>query len=284
MNNITIPLLTAADIDCRVLTVSKTAKGDVGAVIALYKDARVDMRILDEVFGIFGWKRHHDVIKDNLFCTITIKDYDTGEWVPKQDVGVESNTEKEKGEASDSFKRAGTNVGIGRELYTAPFMWIKLNEGEYYAKGQTNGKDTFACSNFLKFHVQSIAYDDRIICQIVIADGKDDVRFKSGTVPTKQPEPKKPLIDDELVTRLYTVANKHGITPKQVMQAVLKDYGKTSIETLTEAEYAALITRLSKATSKQTPSTQPVQRTTTVALMDNTDFDTDLMYSNVDMP
>lgn len=123
-----IRLLNANEIDVRVQSVSKTRNGTVGAVLLLYKDARVDMKILDEVFGIYGWKRSHELINGNLFCTISIRDKETGEWISKQDVGVESNTEKEKGQASDAFKRAGFNIGIGRELYTAPFIWLSYRK------------------------------------------------------------------------------------------------------------------------------------------------------------
>ena len=121
MKEFTIPLLTEQDIDCRVQSVSKAKTGKVGAVLLLYKDARVDMRILDLVFGPGNWQRTHEVINGNLFCSIDIWDEEKKTWVRKQDVGVESNTEKEKGQASDAFKRAGFNVGIGRELYTGPF-------------------------------------------------------------------------------------------------------------------------------------------------------------------
>lgn len=97
--------LTKDEIDCRISTVS--AKG---LSLLLYKDARVDMRVLDETVGAENWQRKHELINGNLFCSIGIK---CGtEWVWKQDVGVESYTEKEKGQASDSFKRAGFNWGM----------------------------------------------------------------------------------------------------------------------------------------------------------------------------
>lgn len=111
--------LTADEIECRVSTVSQK-----GCSLLLYKDARVDQNLLDETFGIFGWQRKHEVIDGQLFCTVSVKEPETGEWVSKQDVGTESYTEKEKGRASDSFKRACFNLGIGRELYTAPFIWV----------------------------------------------------------------------------------------------------------------------------------------------------------------
>lgn len=110
--------LRADEIEVRVGVVRKN-----GISLLLYKDARCDMNILDETFGITGWKRHHELINGSLFCTVSIRD-ENGEWISKQDVGVESYTEAVKGAASDSFKRACFNIGIGRELYTAPFIWI----------------------------------------------------------------------------------------------------------------------------------------------------------------
>lgn len=174
-----IPLLTANDIECRVQSVSMARNGSVGAILLLYKDARVDMRILDQVFGINGWQRTHEVINGNLFCNIDIWDNEKKCWVRKQDVGVESNTEKEKGEASDSFKRAGTNVGIGRELYTAPLIYVALNESEYYEAGKDGkGKTIYRCYSHVKFAVQNIGYNDRKeINKLIIADRTGNVRF-----------------------------------------------------------------------------------------------------------
>jgi hypothetical protein len=107
--------LRADEIDCRIAQVKET-----GLSLLLYKDARCDQNILDEVVGPFNWKREHT--RDNRNCIVSIKNPETGEWVSKEDTGTESNTEKEKGLASDSFKRACFNWGIGRELYTAPFV------------------------------------------------------------------------------------------------------------------------------------------------------------------
>ena len=102
--------LRADEIEVRVGVVRKN-----GISLLLYKDARCDMNILDETFGIAGWQRKHELINGALFCTVSIKD-ENGEWISKQDVGVESYTEAVKGAASDSFKRACFNIGIGREL------------------------------------------------------------------------------------------------------------------------------------------------------------------------
>lgn len=177
MKEFTIPLLTAQDVDCRVQSVSKAKNGKVGAVLLLYKDARVDMRLLDQVFGPGNWQRTHEVINGNLFCTIELWDEEKKCWVKKQDVGVESNTEKEKGQASDAFKRAGFNVGIGRELYTGPFIYVELADNEFYSERQGN-KDVFKCYSNTRFKVSSIEYNDRReISGLVIVDRNNTVRF-----------------------------------------------------------------------------------------------------------
>lgn len=169
-----IPLLTANDIECRIQSVSKNKTGKVGAVLLLYKNARVDMRILDEVFGIENWQRQHELINDNLFCNVGVR-FD-GEWVWKQDVGVPSNTEAEKGQASDAFKRACTNWGIGRELYTAPFIYVTLNDGEWY---ESNGKIKASAS--VKFNVTKIEYNDRReIVGLEIKDSRGGIAFALG--------------------------------------------------------------------------------------------------------
>ena len=131
--------LRADEIECRVQSVKPN-----GLVLLLYKDARVDMNILDEAVGSANWQREHYECKGNLFCRVgidlnAIHEIKEPRWVWKSDCGTESNTEAQKGEASDSFKRACFNWGIGRELYTAPFTWIpgekcNINNGKCYDK------------------------------------------------------------------------------------------------------------------------------------------------------
>lgn len=178
-----IPLLSAQDIECRVQSVSRAKSGRVGAVLLLYKDARVDMRILDQVFGPGNWQRTHEVINGNLFCNIDVWDAEKRAWVRKQDVGVESNTEKEKGQASDAFKRAGFNVGIGRELYTGPFIYVELGDNEFYSEGQQGNqkKEVLKCYPNTKFFVTAVAYNDRReISGLTIVDRNGAVRFDMG--------------------------------------------------------------------------------------------------------
>ena len=166
--------LKASEIDCRIQSIGQNKTGAVGTTILLYKDARVDMNILDETVGAMNWQRGHSVIDGNLYCTISIWDEEKEQWIAKSDVGTESNTEKEKGQASDSFKRAGFNWGIGRELYSAPFVYIQLDKSEYKER---NGKLT---SN-AKFKVKDIAYDEsRNIVRLIVVDSKGKVRYTLG--------------------------------------------------------------------------------------------------------
>lgn len=167
-------VLKASEIDCRIQSIGQNKTGAVGTTVLLYKDARVDMNILDETVGAMNWQREHSVVNGNLYCTISIWDEAKEQWISKSDVGTESNTEKEKGQASDSFKRAGFNWGIGRELYSAPFVYIQLDKSEYIER---NGKLT---SN-AKFKVKDIAYDEnRNIVRLVVVDSKGKVRYTFG--------------------------------------------------------------------------------------------------------
>ena len=167
-----IRTLRADEIECRVQQVKAN-----GCSLLLYKDARCDMRILDEVFGVLGWEREHQVIDGNLYCTIRVWDEQHSRWVSKQDVGTESMTEKQKGQASDSFKRACFNLGIGRELYSAPFIWIKLNAAEVKREG-SKCKLNFG----VDFHVKEISYsENREIKNLVITDKEGNIRYKLGS-------------------------------------------------------------------------------------------------------
>lgn len=172
-----IRTLNADEIECRVGTIN-----DRGCSLLLYKDARVDMRLLDEVFGPTNWKRSHELINGNLFCTISIWDDEKREWVTKQDVGTESSTEKEKGQASDAFKRAAFNWGIGRELYSAPFIWINLDSSEII-------KNSFGkLSTRTKFTVKEIKYNSKKeISRLVLVDDKGTIRYSYGIKVSDKP-------------------------------------------------------------------------------------------------
>ena len=149
--------LRADEIECRVQSVKES-----GLVLLLYKDARVDMNILDETVGSSNWQREHYECKGNLFCRVGIDvnalvENAEPRWVFKSDCGTESNTEAQKGEASDSFKRACFNWGIGRELYTSPFIWIPADKCNI-----KNGK----CYD--KFIVEKIIIENKQIVALAI--------------------------------------------------------------------------------------------------------------------
>lgn len=163
--------LKANEINVRVQSCNYNPKTEkCCAIYLLYKDARCDMNILDESVGVERWQRNHQVIDEKLYCNVGIKFGD--EWIWKQDVGVESNTEAEKGQASDSFKRACFNFGIGRELYTSPLIKIWLTKDEdYYVK---NDK----AIPTLSLDVATINYDEnRNIVRLVLTDQNGKVRF-----------------------------------------------------------------------------------------------------------
>jgi len=122
--------LPITSIDFRIQSINK---GGYATILA-YKDARVDMKRLDEVCTALNWKRQH--LNNNANCIVSIYDDSKKEWVSKEDTGTESNTEASKGLASDSFKRACFNWGIGRELYDYPLIQCKLNKDEWELNGQ----------------------------------------------------------------------------------------------------------------------------------------------------
>lgn len=157
-------LLKENEIDVRIATINGK-----GASLLLYKDARCDMNILDETVGPYNWKRSHT--RENANCIVSLWDENKKEWVSKEDTGTESFTEKEKGLASDSFKRACFNWGIGRELYTAPFIYVSSDKMNIHEK---NGK----YATYDKFSVEKIAYDEnRQIAGIAIKNQKGERVF-----------------------------------------------------------------------------------------------------------
>lgn len=177
--------LKANEIECRVAQVS--AKG---CSLLLYKTARVDRAILDEEFGVMNWQNDFKTIDGKMYGGIGVLSNgfndcwkDNPQWVWRWDCGTESNTEAEKGQASDCFKRAGFKWGIGVELYTAPFIWINAETEQYNGKWKL--KDKFA-----KFDVKTIGYDNnRNINKLVITDNKGNTVYELGKyiAPIKEP-------------------------------------------------------------------------------------------------
>ena len=164
--------LTISEIDFRVQSVNK---GGYATILA-YKDARVDMNRLDAVYGVGYWQKKYDVINDNLFCSVGVWNGQLEQWVWVQDVGTESMAEKEKGQASDAFKRACFNLGIGRELYDYPIIQVKLLDEEL---DKTTGKPNW---NFkLKEWIWFSQFNEQgKINYLGAKDQKGNARFQWG--------------------------------------------------------------------------------------------------------
>ena len=205
--------LRADEIECRVNTINAN-----GCSLLLYKDARVDMRILDSTFGSMNWQRKHEVIDGNLYCTVSVWDAEKEQWISKQDVGTESYTEKEKGQSSDSFKRACFNFGIGRELYSSPFIWINKNDVELVER---NGKFT----TYDHFTVKDIGYQGEMISRLEIAnDKKDRIVYTFNKLGAQKYIPEftpteadklKPATSDQ-IEQLEKICEENGVTTSDI--------------------------------------------------------------------
>ena len=209
-----IRLLEVNEIECRIGTINES-----GLSLLLYKDARVDQKILDECFSPCGWKRSHQEIGGSLYCTVEVWDEEKKQWIGKQDVGTESYTEKEKGQASDSFKRACVNWGIGRELYSAPFIWISAEKAAIRCEGKR-------CVTSERFQVSAIGYDERReINHLEICNSKGITVFrmqakKESTAPRRlknTPEEVKAQLSEKMRTDLQKELRRTGISLEQVL-------------------------------------------------------------------
>ena len=226
--------LRAEEIECRISTVKKDGSA---LSLLLYSTARAAQAILDESVGCMNWKRRHPN-QNKEFCIVSIYDEDKGEWVEKEDVGTESYTEKEKGQASDSFKRACANWGIGRELRTTPQIWVNVPDCSTFEK---NGKYT---SND-KFNVSSIGYKDGRISALEIKNSRTcKVVFRLGDL--EQPEP----VDNDIVIpdsgdlpisepkkkEIRSLCKKYGIKVEDLYAS-----NKLTEETATERQGALIL-------------------------------------------
>lgn len=214
-NGLHFRYLHADEIECRVATVNEK-----GLSLLLYKDARVDQNILDETVGPLNWQRHHT--RDNANCTVSIWDDEKEQWIEKEDTGKESFTEAEKGLASDSFKRACFNFGIGRELYTAPFIWIPATSCTI--KQGKNGKP--ACYD--RFDVSDLKVENGRITQLEIVNESKKQKVYEWTARKNEKKTQKP--DDSTGgrnaatktadTSTGAADNSTGTTPAETGQPV----------------------------------------------------------------
>ena len=224
-------LLNTDEIECRVSEIDKQGRY---LRLLLYKTARTDSALLDETVGPMNWSNDYRTIDGKMYCGIGIRSADTGEWIWKWNVGTESNMEAEKGEASDSMKRAGFVWGIGAELYTAPA--IKVSSDECNIKDY-NGK--FKCYD--RFSVSRIEYTEQgAICLLAIScNGKQCFAWREGeTGAKKQETPEeaqkkefervKPLSCELCGEKIKGVRRKDGtiVTADEMAAQTKERYGK----------------------------------------------------------
>ena len=234
-----IRLLNSDEIECRVGTISEK-----GLSLLLYKDARADMKILDETFGAMNWERQHELIGDNLYCTVRIWDDNKHQWISKMDVGTESYTEKEKGQASDSFKRACVSVGIGRELYSAPFIWIPATKVNIQKKNDR-------CITYDKFKVKEIRYNqNREISGLVISNQNGQVVYSLFPTEAGKMQAITAFSGAKKAVDYEQSINKELERTGVALDTVLKRYKVQSIQEMSEETCQKAINSLKKTKSK----------------------------------
>lgn len=223
--------LRADEIDVRINQIASNY-----CTMLLYKDARCDMNILDETVGAYNWKREHT--RDNANCIVSIYDNQREMWVSKEDTGTESFSEAEKGLASDSFKRACVNWGIGRELYSSPSI-ITFPRKDMIPKGKDseffeNEKGKITTKTY--FWVEIIDYDENDnIKDLIIRDNKNNIRFSQLSKEkdkelSKMSETMKKMIianeekddtfDREKFYKYFGVESDANLTYKQIEEAI----------------------------------------------------------------
>lgn len=169
--------LKASEIDVKVKKVTES-----GVVLLLYKTSRTDMDLLDETVGSENWQDEYKSIKDNLYCNIKIKCGD--EWIGKEDCGIESREDggnEKKGEASDAFKRAGFKWGIGRELYTSPFIFVSSDAVPVIEKEFKGKKSYYLKNSFTRFSVSKIGYNENREINLLEIKADKNVVWEYGT-------------------------------------------------------------------------------------------------------
>ena len=216
-----IRLLHYDEIECRIGSISEK-----GLSLLLYTDARAAMKILDETFGCLNWQRSHQMIGNSLYCTVSVWDNEKQQWISKSDVGTESYTEKEKGQASDSFKRACVSIGIGRELYTAQFIWVSANRINIQRKGDK-------LITYDKFKLSDISYNEnREIVGLTIVNQNGEVVYSLG--------------QSERTSTINRELERTGVA----IDAVLNRYGVSSVDDMTEETYRSAMNSLKKTKSR----------------------------------
>lgn len=237
--------LTPDEIEVRVDRITEK-----GVALLLYKNARIDMALLDEVIGEEYWQRDHKKVKENMYAGVGLYNKELKEWVWKWDCGTESFTEKEKGEASDSFKRACACWGIGRELYSAPDVFVYC-ETKKNDKGRLEPVPKYA---FDGAYVSHISYKEtanrREIDQLAIMDKKGTVIWTNMGKPKNSIDPKydkKPRDPNSKITSDELTALKKRITAMKYTEKVICEaYGLKQLSDMSISELNTCKDRLNE--------------------------------------
>ena len=223
-------LLRADEIDARI-----SICNEYGVGLLLYKDARCDQNILDETVTPMNWQRHHS--RDNANCIVSIWDEKKKQWIEKEDTGTESFTEKEKGLASDSFKRACFNWGIGRELYTAPNMFVLKKDLKTLEKVDQGNFKKWTCKD--SFKVTDIQYIDEKIVYVKVMNLKTNKEIEFGTPAKAEIENKK--IENSVISAVKVKALEKRCMNENMDVEFIKNHFKiTSFAELTEKQFSIL--------------------------------------------
>jgi hypothetical protein len=219
--------LKEEEVECRIASIGKTGNG---LSLLLYKDARVDQNILDETVKPENWQRDHKELKGNIYCGMSIWDENKKMWITKWDAGKESNTEAEKGEASDSFKRAGFNWGIGRELYTSPFIWIpstkcKITDNKCYDK----------------FKVTHLKIENKEITELNIKNATSGVECFNWKKEKEEETIKDDLVSDKEAKIIYASLIKKLGDADKVADYLIKKYEIDNTSKLMKSQYAEIV-------------------------------------------
>lgn len=230
--------LLADEIECRVGSTNEN-----GFQLLLYKNARIDMALLDEVVGVGNWQREHIILGNDIYCRLGIWNKELNQWVWKTDAGSSGTIEEEKSKASDSFKRAATNFGLGRCLYSAPFIWIVVKDKQGNLTGESKKEH---------YSVKVIGYKDHKITQLVIINDKTkQVVYSYGykenvaqngdltpktteNKPNSQPQEPKGSIDNHDLDIILSYLNMYKEESKNKFYALIeRNYGTDNVRELT---------------------------------------------------
>jgi hypothetical protein len=225
-------LLRADEIDCRIAMVQSW-----GISLLLYKDARCDQNILDETVGPMNWQRHHS--RDNANCIVSIWDKEKQQWIEKEDTGTESYTEREKGLASDSFKRACFNWGIGRELYTSPAMFVRPEKLKTFKKEDNR----YICKD--RFCVKDIIYNGKKIVKVDVLNENTSELLTFGE-PVEETAKTEAVRAQQIGPIKGKAIRERLVKANQNPEAFLEFYKISDFSKLTEEQHLAITNGLEK--------------------------------------